>query len=282
MPVSGEFISGKAGPLALVAFRRHASVPPRFAALHLPAFGDEMNKARRMVALQARAFESMGGVTYVLDPRGTGDSAGELADATWQDWRDDALTAWQRLREDSGEDVPFLLWGLRLGALLAYDLVATAALAPSALLMWQPVTAGRTFFDQFLRIASLQDPGGAGGAPSRSELRQRLAAGEAVRVGGYALGPGLVNGAESIAIERGPPPSCRVIWRDCVASEAPVAGPVTARIESSWRSQGVHLDLAAVTGPSFWAALEIEEAPALVAGTCEAVTRAGIAPGSDR
>ena len=38
-------------------------------------------------------------------------------------------------------------------------------------------------------------------------------------------------------------------------------------------SGGVPVDLSAVSGPSFWASAEIEESPALIAATTEAVTR---------
>ena len=71
----------------------------RFAALYVPPALDEMNKSRRMAALQARALARLGGTVALFDPRGTGDSAGEHGDATWDDWRCDVLTAWRWLGE---------------------------------------------------------------------------------------------------------------------------------------------------------------------------------------
>jgi exosortase A-associated hydrolase 2 len=232
-----------------------------------------MNKSRRMVALQASAFAAMGGATIVLDPRGTGDSGGEFAAATWAGWRADVSTAWHWARGIADERVPWLLWGHRLGALLACDVLARAAIVPSALLLWQPVTAGERFFDQFLRVASLQEVAGSGAARSRESLRARLAAGATIDIGGYDLAPALVSGAEAVDLGRLPPPACPVIWRETAPGDTPVAGPASNKVVSSWQAVGHPVDLAAVRGPSFWVSLEIEEAPALVASTCDAVSR---------
>ena len=51
--------------------------------VHAPAFAEEMNKSRRMVALQARALAEDGLAVLLVDPLGCGDSPGDFGDATW-------------------------------------------------------------------------------------------------------------------------------------------------------------------------------------------------------
>jgi len=48
---------------------------------YVAPFAEEMNKARRMAALQARAMSAAGYAVLCLDLHGCGDSAGDFADA---------------------------------------------------------------------------------------------------------------------------------------------------------------------------------------------------------
>jgi exosortase A-associated hydrolase 2 len=166
-----------------------------------------------------------------------------------------------------------VLWGLRLGSLLACDLVATAAVEPDLLLLWQPATSGRAFFDQFLRIAGVQSVTGGGAARDRKALRAELAAGRSVEIGGYELNPAMVSGAEAVDLAGLRAPGCPVIWRETSSAEPPAMGVASSRVVAGWRASGARIDDSATRGPSFWTTLEIEEAPALVESTCEAVAR---------
>ena len=61
--------------------------PPRRApqggVVYIPPFAEEMNRSRRMAALQARALAESGWGVLTIDPYGCGDSAGDFADARW-------------------------------------------------------------------------------------------------------------------------------------------------------------------------------------------------------
>lgn len=275
MPVAGRFVQGQAGALAVVEFAPPLGTPVRFGVLHLPAFGDEMNKARHVVAAQARAFAAIGGVTLVLDPRGTGDSAGEFVQATWEGWREDAQVAWDALRASMPHASRRVLWGLRLGALLAADLAGRRAIDADALLLWQPVAGGRAFFNQFLRIAAAQALEERGHAITRDALRAALAAGDEVEVGGYALNSALLAGAEALELGAMPVPRGPVVVRETGAVDATDVAPGTQRWVVEWRTRGGEVDAAAVAAPSFWTSLELEDAPALIAGTTAALARMG-------
>lgn len=262
--VAGEFLAGSAGPLATVV----VAPPPeaqRFSVLYVPPFADEMNKSRRMAAMQARALAALGATVALVDPRGTGDSAGDHACATWEGWHEDVALAWSWLAQRT--DVPCVLWGLRLGALLAAQAVAGGRIAPAALLLWQPVTAGRAYFTQVLRLATIQERISDSGGPDAKALRAALAANRPVEIAGYDLAPALVAGAEKVDLMTLPAPACPVIWRD--VAEAP--GPATQRIAARWSAAGAGVDVGAVAGPQFWAAQEIAEAPGLIAATTAAL-----------
>jgi len=260
----GAFLAGPAGPLATVTW-----APPRVRArvLFLPPFAEEMNKSRRVVACQARAFAAAGVAITVLDPRGTGDSGGEHEDATWDGWRADAVSAWQWLRAQGGE--PCVLFGLRLGALLAADLVAARMVDPAALLLWQPVVSGRTFFTQWLRMAAgdLRDAAAPGGKGARAAL----AAGRTLEIAGYGIAPGLVAGAEAANAEGAARPAFPIVVREVSIATPPAPLPATQAMVARWQAAGARVDHAAVAGPSYWTAVEIEEAPALIDATTGAL-----------
>lgn len=274
MRVAGRYLAGPDGPLALVTFAPPPGTPVRARVLHCPAFGDEMNKARHVVAAQARALADGGALVGVLDPRGTGDSGGAFAQATWAGWREDAVCAWQAL-DALAPGTRAVLWGLRTGALLAADLACTGAIAPGLLLLWQPVASGKGFVGQFLRIAAAQALDADAGGRTREALRAELAAGRMVDVGGYALAPALVAGLEVAAFEALAAPAAKVIVREAGPAEAEATTPATAKWIAAWRAGGAEVDAATVAAPSFWSALELEDAPALVAATTAAVRAAG-------
>ena len=62
-------------------------------ARHLPPFAEEMNHSRRMATLQAHRLAALGIDVLVVDLFGTGDSAGDFADARWETWQEDAKAA---------------------------------------------------------------------------------------------------------------------------------------------------------------------------------------------
>ena len=248
-----------------------SGVPSQYAALYVPPAGDEMNKSRRTVALQARNLASHGATVAILDPRGTGDSAGEYRDATWKGWREDVEFAWDWLGKTAC--APRLLWGSRLGGLLAADLVAGGAIAPHALLLWQPVVSGTSFFTQWLRIASAQQLTGGGGRGDTKSLRRALDSGVHVEVGGYELNPGLVSGAEAVSLAALDVTSCAVIWREVSPADPPTLSPAAESAASRWRAAGARVDIAPIMGASFWASQEIVEAHALIEDTTKVITQ---------
>jgi exosortase A-associated hydrolase 2 len=275
---SGHFLPGVAGNLATVLWEPPAGIPCRFSALFLPPAGDEMNKARRTVALQARALAAIGGTVALLDPTGTGDSAGGHGDATWDAWCGDVAVAWDWL---SGRaPVPRLLWGMRLGGLLACDLVTRAVISPDALLLWQPVISGRAFFNQLLRLAKVRQISVPERGGSPTPMAEAAAEPESsIEVAGYDLDPALIAGAGAVDLTNAPVPRCRTFWRETTTSTPPAISPASERVAAGWKRAGAALDIAAIPGPSFWATQEISEASELIAATTHLVAEKFVARG---
>lgn len=242
----------------------------RGAWLFLHPFAEEMNKARRMVALQARALAQQGFAVLQIDLHGCGDSAGDFAEATWESWLEDVARGAAWLHERCGR--PVALWGLRLGALLALDAIGHGGVTPPALLLWQPILNGSQALTQFLRLKvanqMLTDGADSGGTTA---LRQALAAGQPLEIAGYTLAPALALVLDALDASKLPPP-CPVHWFELVADAARPVPPAAARVAEAWRQQGATVHAHAVAGPQFWATQEIAEAPALLEATLAALT----------
>jgi len=270
--VSGQYLTGASGPLAVVVWEPPEASETRFAILYVPPFGDEMNKSRRMAALAARALAMRGGTVVLLDPYGTGDSGGDHGDATWDGWQHDVATAFAWLAARTG--LTPMVWGLRLGGLLAADLVARSRLHPSALVLWQPVTRGSVYVKQILRLATIQQRIDAPSAGADAgALRAASYAGQAVEVAGYSIHPHLLQGIGATDLVLGADVACPVIWREVSRDEPATLSPVGEQIAAGRRDAGASIDIDAVAGPAFWIAQEIAEAPLLVIAMADAVER---------
>lgn len=243
--------------------------PAQAALVYVHPFAEEMNKARRMAALQARALAAQQCAVLQIDLLGCGDSSGLLSEARWADWLADVHAACDWLVQRHAE-APLWLWGLRAGALLALD--AAAARQPAAhLLLWQPMTAGKALVQQFLRIkaaANLSD--GAAAKTAMASLRQALAAGETVDIAGYPLSSGLVHDLEA-AVLANPASDSQVYWLEVSPRADATLAPASSRTLEAWQLAGHAVQASVVSGPAFWQATEIEVAPALLQATLAAV-----------
>lgn len=250
-------------------YRVPADRPPIGSILHVPAFGDEMNKARAITARAARAFAMLGYGVLQVDLFGCGDSAGEHREGTFSVWTsnlDDAI-GWLAAR---GTCAPPMLWALRTGALLVPPLLSTCA-SDASLLLWQPVLSGAQYLTHLLRQKTVSDMEHAGGARiGTGPLRARLAAGETLEIGGYAISPALA--VEMDGAEFGVPAGYRgrVDWFEVVNSTPTMLPPSASSRSNAMRDAGVRVECSAVSGPGFWQSVEIERCDALV----EASTRA--------
>jgi exosortase A-associated hydrolase 2 len=238
----------------------------RGALLFVPPFGDEMNKARRMMALQARTLAQAGFDILQIDLDGCGDSSGEAADARWESWRTDLALGRRWLAQRSGH-IPALL-ALRLGALLALDFADRDGDVRQVVL-WQPVLDGAAFVNQLYRqhlasamltTESVTDSGGIAG------LRARHAQGQCIEIGGYALAPQLARACAGLRLETLARPDIALHWCD-IGPPGRATAPVIAALLQRWRDAGQPLQFSVIDGPAFWETAEISICTPLLQAT---------------
>ena len=262
MPTAPEafFLSGSSGARFCVYHPPQGS--PRAAVVFVHAWAEELNKARRMVAQQARALAAQGCAVLQLDLQGCGDSSGDFADASWRGWQNDVRDAVAWLRQRAA--APLVLWGLRSGCLLANQVGATLESTPRYL-FWQPAVSGRNLLQQFLRLRLAAEMG-SGQKGSVDSLKQALGSGQTLHVAGYALGPDLALGLESAALTP-PPGATRMAWVEVSTRPEPTLLPASEPVLNQWRAAGHAVHTQAVPGPAFWQTQEIEDAPAILPAT---------------
>jgi len=235
----------------------------RGSVLYVHPFGEEMNKSRRMAALQARQFAELGYAVLLIDLHGCGDSVGDFSDARWEIWKSNLATALAWLKTNAPG--PISLWGLRLGASLALDFAAESGTEYAKIVLWQPIVNGETFLGQLLRLAIANQMLTNGKATRGTEqLRKALEAGETLEIGGYELSSHLAKAIAGIELTRLAPVGSDAYWLEVASQTGQTLSPSAQRVAESWRAQGISLHTQQVVGESFWTTQEISECPALL------------------
>jgi exosortase A-associated hydrolase 2 len=242
----------------------NANVKCRGVVLYVAPFGEEMNKSRRMLSLQARSLAQQGLAVLILDLYGCGDSDGEFRDASWPQWKEDLGTAlsWLRRRYDS----PVSLLGLRLGALLALDFICDGAHQVNQLVLWQPVLNGQQFLTQFFRLKLANDMLGdskeqGGGTQA---IRQKLKDGEIVEIAGYEISSKLSTAIDTLNATTFTPLKVPVHWFEIQSDANATLPPAKQKVINFWQQHQVNVHLEQVSGPEFWITQEISVCNSLV------------------
>ena len=247
-------------------------VTPRGAIVYVHPFAEEMNKSRRMAALQCEALGQAGWFVLQPDLYGCGDSDGDLNEATWDLWVSDCVEACQWLHQRSG--FAPCLWGLRAGCLLAAAAARELA-SKSDLVFWQPVSSGKQHLQQFLRMKQAGQMLAASkqAAGSTKQFSQQLAAGESLEIAGYLLSPALASGISSATLTPPIGPG-RLCWFEIKGTADVDLSPAARADISAWEDAGWRVFAKAITGAPFWQTQEIEEVPELIQATVNILAQA--------
>lgn len=270
-PIAPEpfFLAGETGQLFAIFHAPRPGAPSRGAVLLVPAFAEEMNKARPVYAALARALAAGGHAVLSVDPSGTGDSGGDFADARWEQWCRDLATGLNWLRDR--QPGPIAVVGLRLGAMLALELGSRHRDIVTRVILWQPVLDGEKYMTQFLRLRLAA--GLASAAPkkeSTATLRDALAAGHDVEIAGYPLAPGLLAAIDALRIESlAKAPGPVLAWFEVAPENDRPLTPASRRVIETWKARGLGVEARVVADQPFWALPEITPAPALVRATVD-------------
>lgn len=261
------FLEGRSG--RLFALHVPAAGADTLGVVLLPPFAEEMNRSRRMLRRQATALAQAGISALLLDPLGTGDSAGDFADAHWERWVEDVGTAAAALCQRGA--VRIGLFGLRLGALLAAAAAPTLPAPCFATALWQPVVSGRAHLAEFLRLRTLPGAVQAAAGETIELLAARLASGTAVEVAGYEVSPELAGALNGLGLAALADPALGpVIWCDLVPLTGLPAAAASSACIAVWRAAGLRVASSTVVGPAFWGG----QGPALVPELIDVTTAA--------
>jgi exosortase A-associated hydrolase 2 len=269
--IEAQFIPGTSNKLLVVEYR--AKPPVRGSIVHVPPFGEEMNKTRTMTSLQATRMADMGFRVLVPDLSGTGDSYGDFANATWDDWKEDIRAVLEVFEVTSEPD--YWLWGVRLGVPLALDAMETVKTRPAGVIAWSPVQNGSIFLNQLFRMRTMASMlSGATKKESNSDLRSKLDSEGEIEIGGYTIGHALAASIEQLslkdlALRAGIPLS----WFEMIPDDDAVKSPVTLACAQELEAGNVCAILEWVTGPEFWNTVETSISAELIDGTCRAIAR---------
>jgi hypothetical protein len=119
------------------------------------------------------------------------------------------------------------------------------------------------------------------GGPSKGvmeAMRKNLSDGSPVEVAGYLISPGLACGLELATLA--PPANAdqsqtrHVQWFEVSTREDARLSPISTQTIARWQQAGFTVNSHIANGPAFWQTTEIEDAPALIATTTAALTKA--------
>lgn len=238
-------------------------------------FCEEMNKARREAALQARRLADAGIAVLQIDLFGCGDSSGDFVDARWEIWKRDLQFALRWLRDRVCG--PLGLWGLRLGATLVADVARDPTLGVEQLLLWQPVVNGEQFLTQFLRLRLAAEMLADGPAHKGvGKLRETLTQGTSLEIAGYELHPELAAAIDQLRLADFVPAVKHVYCLEIARDSPPRLLPTTNRVLEIWRSKGLDVRATAVTGEPFWSTAEVTECETLLVATEASLTNTSL------
>jgi exosortase A-associated hydrolase 2 len=242
---------------------------PRAGILYLHPFAEEMHKSRRMAALQARQFAAEGYAVLQIDLVGCGDSTGDFEEASWEKWIACVREAYTWLANET--NVPIVLWGLRLGATLAAN-VSFQFPNIAGLILWQPVTNGESYLNQFLRIKVASDMLSSNQQQSSTkQLLKLISSGEYVEIGGYMLSPALASDIHKLLLINYYY-NFPVFWLEVSNVSTITFSPASLKVINVWKSSSSKINTQLIYGEPFWNSQEIVECPDLLTQTTKAIS----------
>jgi alpha/beta superfamily hydrolase len=256
------FFFGTAGERLLGVL--HGAPAPARVFVICPPFAEEEKSARRTLTEIALMLQQNGDGALLFSYRGTGDSEGDFATVTLEEWRADVKAAVFAARQLYPAARVELI-GVRLGASLA--LQVASALAITGLILIEPLLSGRSYLAQQsarkrLRANLTSSEGGAASAgPAEPQ--------DVVDLDGWPLGPALKADLEALDL-RGEVPVYR---GNCVLLGVGPRTEVSAPLSAL--AQELEIEAQAVVMPPFWNLLDYTSPQPLLGLLHEAVYGAG-------
>lgn len=210
----------------------HVASRGRDAVLLCNPFGEEAARSHRTFRVLATQLERVGISAMRFDYSGTGDSLGDAGAGSVARWLADIAEAAARLKQATGA-ARISLVGLRFGATLAA--LASEALAPRHLVMWDPIVNGRAYLDELAAQHATYMREELGPAwHARAHVHAGGAPTEAM---GTPIGDALARELSAIDLALAPPAGHRVT----VIATRPSPGAEALRAKLAQRAQWLEL-----------------------------------------
>jgi hypothetical protein len=215
--------------------------PRRTGVVLCAPFGQEYVLAHRALFGLAGRLAEAGFAALRFDWFGTGDSAGELTEASVEAWKQDLKVAVATLRARVRCDDVALV-GMRLGGSLA--LLAGAPPEPAALVLWDPVIEGTAFLRE-LEVAHWRETHGAAPPPDPMP-------GPLTEASGFPVCDGLRDGLRAIDLKAaGLDPGVPLLLLETARGDArSEAG--RAELVRAWQGRGHAVETLRFPGPAVW------------------------------
>jgi alpha/beta superfamily hydrolase len=211
-----------------------------------PLHAEFQTNYRREVLL-ARQLAGRGVAVQRFHYRGTGNSGGELEDATFSSMKEDAVSAARHLRASAGiERISFL--GTRWGALVA---AAASENGNAPLVLWEPVTSSDRYFREVFRAATIRDLREGTSAHPAGELLRKLNAEGTVDVLGYSVHRNLYDSAQQSTLEEELGTTPRDVLLVQLSRTSELRAPYRRLVESLQRNQ-VPVEVEAIQANEAW------------------------------
>lgn len=263
------FLKTEQGERFCLYYQPFGSRPAHGIFIYVHPFAEEMNKSRRMAALQSRAFAAIGFGVLQIDLFGCGDSSGDFKNACWQIWKHDLAAAKEWI--ESHTNAPIYLWGLRLGAMLALDFARDSKDTFNSIVMWQPVISGKSFLTQFLRLklANQMMTNDTGKSAGIQAMRDMLASGVSLEIAGYKLSSEMAITIDSLKMNELIVTRSHIHWLEVVPETGRALSPAGMAVVNAWKQSGINPDIQFVPCQPFWATQEITECRELITTTSD-------------
>ncbi len=251
--ISGHFIESNGAQIFITQF---GDVSAQKAILVLPSIFEEMNLCRAIVAKQAHLLSQHDYCVYCLDYFGCGDSQGETAQADAKTWKQNIIDTLEWIKAKDYQRID--MWGVRLGALLAMQTLEhwVDDSASTTLLLWKPVTKGKQFMTQFLR---LKQANSMMQGSEKINWRESILAGESTEVAGYQIAADLLSSLDDMTFPSEVPEPLHIHWFELASKSI---SPAVHKQTSSWPQNNLHLRH--FEGSAFWQIPEIFAQPELL------------------
>jgi uncharacterized protein len=164
------------------------------AVLIVPPFGDERRACTRFLAQFARRLAAAGCDVLRFDLSATGESPGELREASLDRWVADIEAGFCELRKLSSAPRRSAL-GVRLGA----NLLMRTSQADAVL--WEPLLDGSKYLDEIVRRKLIKEMKGSGQAANdAASIAAAWDAGDVVDCDGFAISAALASELRTITL----------------------------------------------------------------------------------